>query len=217
MSNSLKALDKKIAKRRQVYKPLLDSPFIRESNYWPRIKDQKIVTHLLQNSILNKCKHFESSSIPRSEWPWDILFDFNEIISFLSSTDSHDKDDSAILFVCNKDQDIPAILLQQIPILCYLSQRKVSLIQLPRGSLQMFQEAITDRAIDNGLLLLRGNSKLDSSFVRQIEYSIEEDTNPLTIPWLESLKYKPSDIKLVKSSMPLQQNKVKKIKTPHRK
>lgn len=197
-----------------MYKPILESPFTNELNSWPHLKDQKFVVQLLKNTILNKCKHLNESSVPISQWPWDILINYNEIVSYLSKTEPSC---NVILFVCNKDQDIPSILLQQIPILSYISKTKVTLVQLPKGSLDLLRDAIRDKDIDNGLLLIQCNDKLDSTFLTQIESQMDTNEQASKFPWLDNLQYKPTNIKLLKSTIPLQSKIPKKSQTPHQK
>ncbi|EDO17964.1 hypothetical protein Kpol_1054p10 [Vanderwaltozyma polyspora DSM 70294] len=190
--NSLKALDKKIAKRRQVYRPILDNPYTNEGKLWPIVEDQHIVWELLQSTILSKCKNLTIDD----EWPWDISYSFNDIVSILSGTD--ESNSPVLLFVCNKDAGVPSVLLQQVPLLCYTSKVKVTLVQLPRNSLQVILDSLP---IDNfdGMLLLKCNSKINSNFTDLILSKVA----PLNFPWLDNLKYEPSNIKYLNTSMPI--------------
>lgn len=92
MSGSLKSLDKKIAKRRQVYKPVLDNPFTNEAHMWPRVHDQPLIWQLLQSSIINKLIHIQS----KENYPWELYTDFNEIVQYLSG--AHGNSDPVCLF-----------------------------------------------------------------------------------------------------------------------
>ncbi|SMN19528.1 similar to Saccharomyces cerevisiae YNL282W POP3 Subunit of both RNase MRP and nuclear RNase P [Maudiozyma saulgeensis] len=190
--SSLKAIDKRVAKRRQVYKAVLSNPFVNEEQLWPHVKDQQLVQELLQKHVLNKLQHLREMNIPKQEWPFDSITDFNEVYSYLSQKDSNEE---VLLFVCNKDPDVPSVMLQQIPLMSYISSIKVTLIQLPKGSLAMIQKFID---LPYGLLLLP-TKHLDPIFLQQIhEQVLKQD-----LPWLAPLKYKSTDIKLVKSSAPL--------------
>lgn len=196
--SSLKALDKKVAQRRQVYKPILSSPYVNELQNWPHVRDQPFVVELLKTTILNKTKHLAKVDI--KEWPWTIECDYNKIVSLLSQ-DSPEKKEHLLLFVCNKDTNkhVPAILLQQIPTLCYLSKHSVTMVQLPTGSFEMLRDHNVPSV--NGLLLIHCDEKLDSKFVSAIKERVDDSRS---LPWLDDLlKFKSTNIDLIRTTQPL--------------
>lgn len=191
--SSLKTIDKKIAKRRQVYKPVLESPFTNETHLWPRVEEQQFVMHLLENTLLTKCKLLKGT--PRIEWPWDILTEFNDIVSYLSQKDGSKKED-VLLFVCNKDPGIASVLLQQLPLLSYMSIHEVTLVQLPKGSHSTIEDYLP---LPDGMLLVRCNDRINDKFLKQIKTKVDE----LQFPWLHNVKYQTTDVKVLKTSMPI--------------
>lgn len=54
--NSLQKEEKRVAKRRQVYKPILENPFTNEAKLWPHVTDQKLVLELLEEKVLKRWK-----------------------------------------------------------------------------------------------------------------------------------------------------------------
>lgn len=188
MSGSLKSLEKKIAKRRQVYKPVLDNPFTNEAHLWPHVHDQPLIWQLVQSSILNKLAHMQS----KEEYPWELYTDFNDIVQYLSS--DRGNSDPVYLFVCNKDPGVPLALLQQIPLLCYMAPMPVKLVQLPRSALPAFKTVSK-----YGLLLLRCDDRVDRKFVSQVDRNVD----PLQFPWLSAVKYQPTAVKLLKTTVPI--------------
>lgn len=193
--SSLKATDKRIAKRRQVYKTILSNPFVNEEHIWPHVSNQQFVIELLQKYILNKLQHLIDMNVDKSQWPFTIMTDFNKIYKCISGSDISTNYNKMILFVCNKDPDVPLVMLQQIPLLTSMSQKEIILIQLPKGTLTLLQKYID---LPYGMLLLPTN-QLDPIFVNQIQ----EQVSKQDLAWLKPLKYKHTDIKLVKSSAPL--------------
>lgn len=197
MSNSLKALDKKISKRKQVYKPILDNPFTNESRLWPLVNDHQVVWQSLQTTIVSQFKNLEGT--PLDAWPWDLLFTFNDIVKHLSDDNGTSPKDPVLLFVCNKDSGVPSVMLQQIPLLCFMSKVDVTLVQLPKNSYNVLADALPTEDVFDGLLLIRCNDKLNDKFVSQIKAKVE----PLKFPWLNDVKYQKTNVKLVKTSMPI--------------
>ncbi|CAD6641830.1 HN1_G0009840.mRNA.1.CDS.1 [Saccharomyces cerevisiae] len=195
MSGSLKSLDKKIAKRRQVYKPVLDNPFTNEAHMWPRVHDQPLIWQLLQSSIINKLVHIQS----KESYPWELYTDFNEIVQYLSG--AHGNSDPVCLFVCNKDPDVPLVLLQQIPLLCYMAPMTVKLVQLPKSAMDTFKSVSK-----YGMLLLRCDDRVDKKFVSQIQKNVDL----LQFPWLNAIKYRPTSVKLLKTTVPIVSKKRQK-------
>lgn len=194
---SLKAVDKKIAKRKQVYRPILDNPFTNEGCMWPHVREQQFVWELLQTTVLNKIQQW--TDVPLEEWPWDIATDFNQIAQQLDGTSGNQE--PVILYVCVKDSGISSVLLQQIPLLCYMYGGDVTLVQLGRGAFGAIQTAIAQSPLEcrDGLLMLRCNDKINDHFVQQVKSRVE----PLRFPWLDSVKYLPADVKMANISMPI--------------
>ncbi|CAI4035845.1 hypothetical protein SMKI_14G0540 [Saccharomyces mikatae IFO 1815] len=195
MSGSLKSLDKKVAKRRQVYKPVLDNPFTNEAHMWPHVHDQPLVWQLLQCSILNKLAHIQS----KDDYPWELYTEFNDIVQYLSSEGG--SSDPVCLFVCNKDPDVPLVLLQQIPLLCYMAPMVVKLVQLPKSAMAIFKPVSK-----YGMLLLRCDDRVDRKFVSQIQKNVD----PLRFPWLDAVKYQRTSVKLLKTTVPIVSKKRQK-------
>ena len=223
--SSLKAVNQKIAKKKQVYKPILANPFTNESHlwssYWPSDPDL-LLHHILQQSILSKYKLLKSSNVPVEQWPFQLLTDYNEIIQFLSQDDkdtkSNSKNDKAILFVCNRDtNDIPLVLLQPVPLLVCLTRRAdVTMVSLPTGAYSMIKEAVgsstTTSSLQPLLLLLppveqsnSGNSGNWERLVKQITDLLpvgssngnDNDKRHIPFPWIEKLKFQRAKLKLV--------------------
>ncbi|CAI4049342.1 hypothetical protein SKDZ_14G0500 [Saccharomyces kudriavzevii ZP591] len=188
MSQSLKSLDRKIAKRRQVYKPVLDNPFTNEAHLWPHVHDQPLIWQLLRSSILNKLAHIQSGE----EYPWELYTEFNDIVQYLRSDQGNT--DSVCLFVCNRDPDVPLVLLQQIPLLCYMAPMAVKLVQLPKNAMATFKSVSK-----YGMLLLRCDDRVDKKFVSQIQKNVD----PLQFRWLNAVKYQPTSVKLLKTTVPI--------------
>lgn len=190
---SLKEVDKKLVKRRQVYRPVLDNPFTNERALWPRVKDPQFVWELLNTTVLSKIKGL--ASVPLNEWPWDLITDYNEIVQLLETGE-----EDVVLYVCNRDSDVSSVLLQQIPLLCYMSECSVTLVQLPSGSLQAIQEAIASSPLrcQDGLLLLRCNDKISDNFRDQIAHQVDS----LQFPWLEGVKHLPATVRRLKTFQP---------------
>lgn len=104
---SLKEVDKKLVKRRQVYRPVLDNPFTNERALWPRVKDPQFIWELLNTTVLSKIKGL--ASVPLNEWPWDLITDYNEIVQLLETGE-----EDVVLYVCNRDSDVSSVLLHNI-------------------------------------------------------------------------------------------------------
>lgn len=196
--SSLKALDKRVATRKQVYKPILSSPYVNDQANWPRVKEQSVVLELLKSTILNKCVHL--SNVDVSDWPWSIETDYNSIVSLLSDNKSHPLQ-RFFLFACNKDTKfVPSILLQQIPALSYLSIHDVTLVQLPTGAFELIAKSGITNFNNSGLLLLHINEQLDPKFVA----AIKDRVTPNAQPWLDDLhNYHHTKLDLLMSTQPL--------------
>lgn len=188
---SLKKLDKQLAQKKQIYKPILSSPFVSQVDNWPHVKDQSLVLELLKSNILNKVKYLNSDD--KANWPFDLINDFNEIVSYLAQ----DTDDpfECLLFVCNKDKIVSSLILQQLPNLVYTSKRKCTLIQLPKGSHDLIDQH--NLFLADGLLLIICNEKLDTKFKDSILERVQ-DNMPL---WYN--QFHEADIKLIRTTIPL--------------
>ena len=190
--SSLKAIEKDAVRRRQTYKAVLSNPFVNEEHLWPHVSDQALVMQLLQKHVLNKVAQLSAMGTPRDQWPLQVFTDFNEIYKLLQEAAPRSR---ALLFACNKDADVAQVIMQQVPMLAAVSQCDVTLVQLPRNSLATIQKAL---ALPCGLLFLPGEHA-DPAFVQQVSKLTEKQD----APWLTALSYKPTDVKLVKSSAPL--------------
>lgn len=193
---SLRAADKKISKKKQIYRPILDNPFTNEGHMWPHVEEQPFVWELLESTILSKARQF--AHVPPKEWPWDIVTDFNEIARLLDGTVGVKED--VILYVCVKDSGVSSVLLQQIPLLCYMYEGNVTLVQLARGALPQIRAALAETPLEckDGLLMVRCNDKINENFVKQVKARVA----PLQFPWLDKVKYLPADVKMVRTLMP---------------
>lgn len=203
--SSLKALDKKVAARKQVYKPILSSPYVNDAAAWPIVNEQSVVLELLKSTILNKCVHLSASQVTMANWPWSLETDYNSIVSLLS--DNNTTTTTALqlfLFVCNKDsKHVPSIILQQIPTLAYLSPHDVTLVQLPPGSFELIRNSAINIQ-NSGLLLLHINDQLDPKFVSAIKERVQQNTSSSSKPWLDDLQhYRSTRLDLVMSTQPL--------------
>lgn len=187
---SLKEVDRKLAKRRQVYRPVLDNPFTNERAMWPRVRDPGFVWELLERTVLSRIKGL--AGVPVREWPWDLVSDYNGIVEVLETGD-----EEVVLYVCNRDAQVSSVLLQQVPLLCYMSECRVTLVQLPSGSLAAIREATAASPLrfEDGLLLLRCNDKISASFREQIAQQVE----PLQFPWLDGVKHLPASVRQLRS------------------
>ena len=217
--SSLKAVNQKIAKKKQVYKPILANPFTNESQLWSSCRPSDpdlLLHHILQRSILSKYKLLRSSEVPVEQWPFRLLTDYNEIIRFLSeSGNTSSNNDKAVLFVCNRDtNDVPLVLLQPVPLLASLTTRvQVITVSLPVGAYSMINESLgsststsPQSSSSSPLLLLlppttndndSGNSNWQR-LVKQITDLLPRDSpSPSLFPWIEKLKFQRAKLKLI--------------------
>ncbi|CAR26315.1 hypothetical protein ZYGR_0H01240 [Zygosaccharomyces rouxii] len=196
---SLKNLDKQYAQRRQTYRAVLDNPFTNEGSLWPHVKDQQQVWELIQTILLARCRALADAEVPAPEWPLGITTSFNEIVTLLQhENDDNDQSNRSplLLLVCNKDHGVSSVVLQQIPLLAYMSPRKVTLVQLPRGALATIQTQLKSDCTE-GLLLAWGDEL--QSLVNQITAKIDQPQ----LPWLDQVKFEPTALKLLKTTAPL--------------
>ena len=227
--SSLKAVNQKIAKKKQVYKPILANPFTNESQLWSSCRPSDpdlLLHHILQRSILSKYKLLRSSEVPVEQWPFRLLTDYNEIIQFLSESGntSSDNNDKAVLFVCNRDtNDVPLVLLQPVPLLASLTTRvQVITVSLPVGAYSMINESLggsSTSSRSSPLLLLLPPTTFDSGnsnwqrLVKQITDLLPRDSqsqSPSLFPWIEKLKFQRAKLKLISMEKKQQKKAVKR-------
>lgn len=198
---SLKSLDKQHAQRRQTYRAVLDNPFTNEGSLWPHVRDQQQVWELIQTVLLARCRALADAEVPASEWPLGVTTSFNKIISMLQG--ENDNNDQAkgplLLLVCNKDHGVSSVVLQQIPLLTYMSPYAVTLVQLPRGALPTIQTQLKSECPE-GLLLTWGEEL--QSLLTQIATKID----PPQLPWLDHVRFEPTALKLLKTTAPLKKS-----------
>ncbi|CDO95385.1 unnamed protein product [Kluyveromyces dobzhanskii CBS 2104] len=192
--SSVRKEEKRVAKRRQVYKPILDNPFTNEGKLWPHVTDQNLVFQLLEEKVLKRWKLLQEVGKDDA----CVTVGFNEIVGLLSPRDTEtpsDARDEYLLFVCTKD--LPSVLISQIPILCEISRLTVKLVQLPRFSLARFEDAFKD-VKHNGMCLVRADDHY-KNFARLIADKVES----LSIPWLHSAEFQRAPVKLVATTAPI--------------
>lgn len=193
---SLKNLDRQLAQRRQTYRAVLDNPFTNEGALWPHVNDQQHVWELIQTSILARSAVL--GTLPVHEQPVHIITDFNEIVSHLQREQSGDEADKSqeLLLACHRDPEVPTVILQQVPLLVYMSPRNVTLVPLPRGALSTAQRQL-QQSLETGLILVTG--KEIDSLASQIAAKVDKPR----LPWLDRLRFEPTALKLLKTSAPL--------------
>ena len=193
---SLKNLDRQLAQRRQTYRAVLDNPFTNEGCLWPHVNDQQHVWELIQTSILSR--YSALAKVPVHERPLLIITDFNEIVSHLQKGGTTDElnEEKELLLVCHKDQDVPAVTLQQVPLLVYMSQKNVTLVPLPKGAFPKSQRLL-QQPLDSGLMLVRGPE------IQSLASQIAAKVDKSRLPWLDRLRFEPTALKLLKTSAPL--------------
>lgn len=54
--SSVRKDEKRVAKRKQVYRPLLENAFTAEGRSWPHVQDQAFVVELLETKVFNRWK-----------------------------------------------------------------------------------------------------------------------------------------------------------------
>lgn len=192
---------KKIEKTKQVFKPLLDSPYPKSEfpDIEIDIQDQILgFLLLLLNDLGNYNKH--KDKINKPEILKSTTLGFNSTVKQLE-IQSKTKIENPIryVFVCKSDIS-PQLLIQQFPNLCYLAHAK--LIQLPKGSFDKLKE-ITHQSIN--IIGLKDSTLISKSFLEIL------NTLPdLNIEWLKEVNYYKTRINFVKTSAPL----TKKVKNP---
>ncbi|AMD22111.1 HGL229Cp [Eremothecium sinecaudum] len=194
---SLSKVQKRIAKKKQVYKPILENPYTNEGEMWPRVSDQALVVELLNNYVLRPLKH--AAEMEGSQCPVEVVAGFNPVMECLVA-DGPDGTDAArdmLLFVCNKD-GTPSVLLSQIPIAAYMARGNVTVVQLPKGTLSKFDECLVG-TVHDGLLLVPVIKALDPSFVSNVKKCVQDRK----LQWLDPLKYRPASTKLLATTRPL--------------
>lgn len=209
--NSIKAAEKRVAKRKQVFRPILDNPFTDEAHLWPAVSDHHDVLERFRLTVLQRLKQANEWSQGTSlEAPVDVVLGFNNVVEYCEHDGAGSGSDTTVdgfLFVCNKD-GVPAVLLSQLPVLAYTSKRVVKVVQLPKNSLRLFDECLPQTKHD-GLLLLLNNDKLDRSFATMLENKVG-DLHP---PWLQGIDYVSAPVKLLSTSVPLKGKSANKKQT----
>ncbi|AGO11129.1 AaceriAFR348Cp [[Ashbya] aceris (nom. inval.)] len=191
---SVRAVEKRVAKKKQVYKPILDNPYTNEAELWPHVREQGVVVELLLNAVLRPLRHArELGGTP----PFEVHTGYNDVMERLGRVDSG----AALLFVCTRDTT-PAVLLSQVPLAAHVSAMDVTVVQLPSGTLARFDEHLSGTPHD-GLLLVPETAAVDAAFVQKVRASVEQRD----IPWLEPLRYKKAPVKLLRTVMPLRSTK----------
>lgn len=193
-NNNLRSLDKKVAKSKKIYKPILDNPYVNEINLFPHVENQQLVWQLLQDNVLNKCKMLKADV---AGWPFEIYTGFNNVVEQLSNNknDENPSNKKMYLFVCNRDSGVSSILLQQLPLLCYKANTRI--IQLPKGAFPVISSSLATLSetakclapYSDGILLLLDSPKLNKSFTGQLDANVA----PLNFPWLDVV-YKPANL-----------------------
>lgn len=173
--SSLKAQE---AKRKQVFRPILDNPFT-QSNQWPFIEPNvgNDIVDLLE--VLLKTKQgFKYHG-------------FNPTVSSLEKQAAANRGihknacvQIKYVFVCKYDIS-PAMLTNMFPTLCFTAsknaQDRVKLIQLPRGSLERLSKALgVDRVGIFGLTE-------DTEGARPLFDLIDKNVKDIEVPWLECI------------------------------
>ncbi|SCU79026.1 LANO_0A04808g1_1 [Lachancea nothofagi CBS 11611] len=187
--SSLKQLQQKSIRKKQVYKPILDNPYTDESHNWPYVEEQQLVAELVKTHVIEVFKHAPEAL--------ELYFGFNSVVEFLQGASY---DTTAFLFVCNADA-VPRVLLAQIPILARVSQCDVVLVPLPRGFISQF-DACTSQE-HNGMLLAVQNADFDMQFASQIHRRVGHVTQQ---PWL---KFTESRIGVLASEMTINRKPAK--------
>ncbi len=229
-STDFSSMKEQEQKRRQVFKPVLDSPFIQVS--WPFIQqdDLKTILELLLSILEPLGKYHEvlkQGCFPKPEAP-EIL-DF-VTLGFNSSTSSLEKqarknyqifkdpiiakskpiteNDSNIrvLFVCKSDIQ-PALLTSHFPILCFTASRSQDKRQCskPVKLVQLpkgtMQKLSTATGQTNcGIISLKENTPGSSILFQLLDTSVSD----IDVPWLSSDPpfYKPV-VKLLNTTAPI--------------
>ncbi|SCU94116.1 LAME_0F06172g1_1 [Lachancea meyersii CBS 8951] len=199
--SSLKQLQQKSARKKQVYKPILDNPYTDEAHNWPYVEDQPLVAELVRSHVTEVLRHAPESL--------DARFGFNAVVKYLEQpsfeTVAADEPSRVFLFVCNRDS-VPSVLLAQIPVLARVSRRDVVLIPLPRGFVSHFDKCCPAGQYHDGLLLVVQNTDFDLQFASQLTRRVGHVTPK---PWL---KFNESRIGVVASEVSLNARSAKPTK-----
>lgn len=174
--NSLKQIQQTSVRRKQVYKPILDNPYTDESHMWPFVRDQPLVADLVKTHVITPLAHARSLQL---DAPFQAYSGFNNVVQYLQAPPSTA---SVFLFVCNRD-DVPSVLLSQIPLLASISSIDVTLVPLPRGSNAVV--ATCTEPDHDGLLLVVEDSQFDSHFAAQVRQRVD---HVIEKPWLQFTK-----------------------------
>lgn len=200
-------------KRKQVYKPVLENPYIRDDN-WPYI-DQE----LGQNVVDLLCRFLEpigkySRYLDKSDLQMEvpaikdhITVGFNSTNQLLENLSKLNRGEIkktlspkiCMVFVCKVDIT-PALLVQHFPVLVRMASTKespVKLVQLPRGSMAKLGSSLNRQSV--GIV----GVSLDSPGGNILQELVMEKVLNVSIPWLESLNFQKPNIKLLVTSQPV--------------
>lgn len=202
---------KQIEKRRAVFKPLLENPF--PAVEFPFI-EQELQGHILE-FLLNQLQEVSlwngikgDDKPPKPEIVKELTIGFNSTVKCLEAQarphKKHLEKKIRYVFVCKPDIT-PQLLIQQFPVLCYTASRgvKVKLIQLPRGSASQLGEKLARRCTILGMF---DNDIIPTSFK-----TLLESTPDVQVPWLEEVKLRELNVKMLETSAPVKVQKKNKV------
>lgn len=224
--NSLKEVEKR---RKQVFKPLLENPFTQAQfpRIEPSIQDQLLdyLLHLLEDiaKYENLIKSKPSFTPERPEILNNITLGFNSTVQRLEKqahtriaqsppSSSSSSSPLSYIFVCKADIQ-PQLLTSQFPVLCYTAsthQKKVKLIQLPKGSIDRIEKVLGKKT---GIIGLTRSSTYPDSFTKLIENHVKD----VEVPWLENVRFVKPKVKMLKTSAPILPKRQKNQKVQKKK
>ncbi|KAM3164549.1 POP3-like protein [Lachancea thermotolerans] len=170
--SSLKEIQQNTARRKQVYKPILDNPFTDEAHMWPYVRDQPLVAELVRSHVIEPLAHAHAMKL---QGTLNAHFGFNSVVQYLEAPPTSD---SVFLFVCNRDS-VPSVLLSQIPILAQVSSCDITLVPLPRGTSDSLGACTS--ADHDGLLLVVQDGQFDPHIATQLSAHVDHVKEK---PWL---------------------------------
>ncbi|ODQ78458.1 hypothetical protein BABINDRAFT_18548, partial [Babjeviella inositovora NRRL Y-12698] len=200
-------------KRRQVFKPVLDNPYTQAP--WPRVDPQQghdirdILCTLLE-PIGRHNAHLKTHPELKPSAPLTFqhaTIGFNSTVKALELQAPVGKGRSkvvypalSVVFVC-KPEISPSLITQHFPVLSYVAsspERKVKLIQLPRGSMEKLSEATGQP--HTGIVGITKEMPGASTLLAIINENVED----VEVPWLENVDFfsKPV-LKVLKTTAPI--------------
>ncbi|SCU80581.1 LADA_0B08416g1_1 [Lachancea dasiensis] len=173
--SSLKQLQQKSARRKQVYRPILDNPYTDEAHSWPRVQDPAVVAELTRTHVTEVLRHAPDAL--------EAHCGFNAVVAYLQRAAAPPAGAPVFLFVCNRDP-VPGVVLAQIPVLARVARCEVVLVPLPRGFIAHLDGCGGGRGAGGhqGLLLVVQNGGFDPHFAEQLRQRVGHATRS---PWLE--------------------------------